>query len=106
MSDYIVECAKIIHASGLEYVMHAHGTNIVGDFGQICDLVAKCQEKIHGMGVKHVALYLRVHSRSDRQDVTLESFIKKVKDKFNEEVKNKGEQLHAATLESKGESQK
>ena len=75
----------MITASGLEHVMHAHGTNLIGEIDEIFALVKRCHEKIQReLGVKNCNFYLRIQSNllKDPKDLSVAAILKSVQDKM------------------------
>jgi uncharacterized protein (TIGR00106 family) len=46
VSQYVAECVQIIDQSGLEYELHAMGTIVEGELGQVLDLMRRCIEQV------------------------------------------------------------
>ena len=46
VSPYVARCLEIVEASGLDYRMHAMGTVIEGEWGQVFEVVTKCYEAL------------------------------------------------------------
>ena len=66
VSEYIAECERIIAAAGLEYRMHAYGTNIEGDWDAVFAVVKRCHERVHEMGSPRIHTNIKVGTRIDR----------------------------------------
>jgi uncharacterized protein YqgV (UPF0045/DUF77 family) len=70
-------------ASGMEHVLHGHGTNIIGELHDILALVEACQVKLQQeMGVQNCNFYLRIQSNLSKKDLSLASVMQSVKDKM------------------------
>jgi len=82
MLELLVEADKIIAESGLEYTLHAHGINLCGEFDDIYQITKRCEDHMHAKGVKHLIIFMRVHSRIDKPDLSLQSYLDSVKEKF------------------------
>ncbi len=46
VSQYVARCVEIIDRSGLSYELHAMGTIVEGDLGQVLDLMRQCIEDV------------------------------------------------------------
>jgi uncharacterized protein (TIGR00106 family) len=46
VSQYVARCVDLIDRSGLDYRLHAMGTEIEGDLGQLLDLLKQCIEAV------------------------------------------------------------
>jgi uncharacterized protein (TIGR00106 family) len=80
--ELLVDADKIIAESGLEYTLHAHGINLCGEFDDIYQITKRCEEQMHARGVKHLIIFMRVHSRIDKPDLSLQGYLDSVKEKF------------------------
>ena len=66
VSPYVREVKAIIEASGLTATMHANGTNIEGELGDICALAERCEAKLATMGVQRTFFTLIFSTRRDK----------------------------------------
>jgi uncharacterized protein (TIGR00106 family) len=46
VSPYVARCLEVIAASGLDYRLHAMGTTLEGELGQVLDAVRRCFEAL------------------------------------------------------------
>ncbi len=46
VSQYVARCVEIIERSGLSYELHAMGTIVEGELGQVLDLMRQCIEEV------------------------------------------------------------
>ncbi|MBI3839394.1 MAG: MTH1187 family thiamine-binding protein [Planctomycetia bacterium] len=46
VSKYVARCVDIIDKSGLDYRLHAMGTEVEGDVGPLLDLLTRCVEAL------------------------------------------------------------
>ena len=67
VSKYVVECQRILEASGLNHEMHSYGTNVEGEWDKVMAAVKQCHEKMHEMGAPRCGSTLRVGTRNDRE---------------------------------------
>ncbi len=66
VSDYVVECQKILQKAGLKTQLHAYGTNVEGDWDDVMAAVKACHEKVHDMGAPRITTTLKLGTRTDR----------------------------------------
>ena len=81
VSKYVAECQKILEKSGLNYKMHAYGTNVEGDWDKVFAAVKECHETIHKKGAPRISTTIRVGTRNDRNQ-TMDDKIKSVEEKL------------------------
>ena len=67
VSEYVVACHEVLKKAGLKTNLHAYGTNVEGDWGEVMDAVKACHEKVHGMGAPRISTTIRMGTRTDRQ---------------------------------------
>jgi uncharacterized protein (TIGR00106 family) len=82
VSKYIAEIQKILNQSGLNFKMHAYGTNIEGEWDEVFAVVKKCHQVVHEMGAPRISSSLRIGTRVDRMQ-TMEDKIKSVENKLD-----------------------
>lgn len=46
VSPYVARCLEVVAASGLDYRLHAMGTTVEGELGQVLDVVRRCFEAL------------------------------------------------------------
>ena len=49
VGEYVARCVDIIDKSGLDYQLHAMGTNVEGELDQVLDLLKRCTEEVAKM---------------------------------------------------------
>ncbi|GBC03257.1 hypothetical protein RclHR1_05030014 [Rhizophagus clarus] len=79
ITKYIVECQKVLIDSGLNFNMHANGTNIEGRYDQVVSTIGKCIDKMHEMGIPRCDTNIRLNTRTDKS-ITIEDSIRVVND--------------------------
>ena len=67
VSKYVAECQRIFEAAGLDYQMHAYGTNVEGDWDAVMAALRRCHERIHEMGAPRITSSMRLGTRVDRE---------------------------------------
>ena len=81
VSEYIVECEKILTEAGLKTQMHAYGTNMEGEWDEVFAAIKRCHEHVHEMGVPRITTTIKLGTRTDREQ-TMEDKIRSVQDKL------------------------
>ncbi|MBC8401516.1 MAG: MTH1187 family thiamine-binding protein [Candidatus Marinimicrobia bacterium] len=67
VSKYVAECEKILAAAGLEFKLHAYGTNIEGEWDDVFNAIHVCHKRVHEMGAPRISSTLRFGTRTDRE---------------------------------------
>ncbi len=81
VSDYIVECERILTAAGLKTQLHAYGTNIEGEWDEVFAAIKLCHERVHEMGAPRITSTIRLGTRTDRKQ-TMEDKVRSVQEKL------------------------
>jgi len=84
LSDYIATCVRVLQESGLQCQLHAHGTNVEGDWENLCFALYRCFESLQQQNVRRISLWLKVEMRSDREP-SLEAAVRSVEAKLRSE---------------------
>ena len=82
VSEYIVECERLIRDAGLDAQLHPYGTVIEGEWDAVMDVVKQCHEKVHAMGAPRISTSMRVGTRVDRPQ-TMQDKLDSVTDKLD-----------------------
>ncbi len=77
VSRFVAACQTVLQDAGLNYQMHAYGTNIEGEWDEVFAAVKRCHDVVHEMGAPRVSSSLRVGTRTDR-DQSMEDKIRSV----------------------------
>ena len=67
LSKYVAACERILADAGLEPKLHAHGSNVEGEWDAVMGALRNCLETVHGMGAPRIATFLKISSRTDRE---------------------------------------
>jgi uncharacterized protein (TIGR00106 family) len=67
LSKYVAVCEQILEESGLSYELHANGTNLEGEWGQVMRAIQTCHERLHEMGVPRISTQIKLGTRTDRK---------------------------------------
>jgi uncharacterized protein (TIGR00106 family) len=71
----------VLEDAGLEYQLHAYGTNIEGDWDDVMAAVKRCHEVVHEMGAPRISSSMRLGTRIDREQ-SIQDKIQSVADKL------------------------
>ncbi|MCW8126319.1 MTH1187 family thiamine-binding protein [Microbulbifer halophilus] len=83
VGDYIAECQNVLREAGLEYQLHAYGTNIEGEWDQVMAAIKRCHERVHAMGAPRISSSVKLGTRTDREQ-TLQDKIDSVESKLDQ----------------------
>ncbi len=75
ISKEIALCEKILQDHGLKTELHALGTNIEGEFSEICKAIEECHRQVHQSGRVRIYSILKIVSSLEGES----SFEEKVK---------------------------
>ena len=81
LSEYIVECQRVLKAAGLKTELHAYGTVIEGEWDDVFAAVKACHEAVHAKGAPRITTTIKVGTRVDRAQ-TMEEKVSSVKDRL------------------------
>jgi uncharacterized protein (TIGR00106 family) len=81
LSEYVAACERILSAAGLDPRLHAHGTNVEGEWDVVFAAVRRCVETVHAMGAPRVSTHLKISTRVDRE-VSGDAMVKSVREKM------------------------
>lgn len=83
LSSYVAACERVLTEAGLTTRLHAHGTNIEGEWDEVFAAVRRCHEVVHAMGAPRIATTIRLGTRTDRPQ-TLDDKVRSVEAKLAE----------------------
>jgi uncharacterized protein (TIGR00106 family) len=67
-SEEITVALGILRETGLPVLLHAHGTNIEGDYETIVKAVERIHDALHARGLHRVTTTITLSSRDDARD--------------------------------------
>jgi uncharacterized protein (TIGR00106 family) len=67
VSKYVALCQQVLEDAGLNYRLHAYGTNIEGGYDQVFAAIKACHEKIHAEGAPRISTTIKLGTRIDRE---------------------------------------
>ena len=82
VSKYVAACQQVLSEAGLDFTLHAYGTNIEGEWDAVFAAVKKCHETVHALGAPRITTTLKVGTRTDR-DQSMADKIQSVRDKLD-----------------------
>ena len=66
LSPYVAACVKVLKSAGLKTNIHAHGTNVEGEWDAVFGAIKRCHEVVHQMGVVRISTSIKVGTRTDK----------------------------------------
>jgi uncharacterized protein (TIGR00106 family) len=66
LSKYVAVCERILAEAGLNYTLHANGTNVEGEWDQVFGAIRSCHEEIHAMGAPRIHTEIKFGTRTDK----------------------------------------
>jgi uncharacterized protein (TIGR00106 family) len=82
LSPYVAECQRVLERSGLDYQMHANGTNVEGEWDQVFAAIRDCHQALHDMGAPRISTTIKAGTRTDRQE-TMADKIRSVEEELS-----------------------
>ena len=82
VSKYVAECQRVLAASGLNFRMHAYGTNVEGEWEAVMGAIRSCHERVHEMGAPRISTSIRLGTRTDR-DQSMDDKLRSVADELD-----------------------
>ena len=58
---------QVLVDSGLQVALHAYGTNVEGELGDILDAVRRVHETLHAEGVVRLSTAIKLGTRTDKE---------------------------------------
>ena len=83
VSEYVAEAYQVLADAGLDARLHAHGTNIEGEYEAVMAAVKRCHERLHALGAPRILTTLKIGSRIDKEQTTddkIEAVRRRLKD--------------------------
>lgn len=81
LSEYIVECTKVLREAGLKTQLHPYGTIIEGEWDDVFAAVKRCHEAVHAKGAPRITSTIKVGTRVDRVQ-TMEEKVQSVEQRL------------------------
>jgi uncharacterized protein (TIGR00106 family) len=67
--DEVKRAHAVLQDSGLNAQLHAYGTNVEGELGEIFDAVRRVHETLHAEGTVRLSTFLKIGTRTDKEPV-------------------------------------
>lgn len=80
VSKYVAACHAVFEEAGLTTRLHAYGTNIEGELGEILQAVERCHLLVHELGAPRITTTIKLGTRVDRCQ-TMDDKVESVKRK-------------------------
>lgn len=81
LSRYVAACERVFAEAGLEAQLHAHGTNLEGEWEQVFAAIRRAVETVHEMGAPRVSTHLKIGTRTDRE-TSMDDAVRSVREKL------------------------
>jgi uncharacterized protein (TIGR00106 family) len=66
VGKYVAACERVLQEAGLQPQLHAHGTNVEGEWQAVFDGLQRCHQVVHELGAPRVHTTVRLGTRTDR----------------------------------------
>ena len=81
LSEYVAACERVLAGTDLDTQLHAHGTNIAGEWDEVFDAIRRCIETVHEMGVPRITTLIKLGTRTDREP-DMDAMVRSVRSKL------------------------
>ncbi len=58
---------QVLVDSGLHVELHANGTNMEGELGDVLDAIRRVHETLHAEGTARIATFVKLGTRTDKE---------------------------------------
>jgi len=82
LSSYVAACERVVAERGLKGTLHAHGTNVEGEWDEVLGAIRACVETVHGMGAPRLSTWVKLGTRTDRER-TMQEMVESVRAKLD-----------------------
>nr|WP_320132537.1 MTH1187 family thiamine-binding protein [uncultured Holophaga sp.] len=65
-SPYVAEIERYLATTGLNFELHANGTNIEGEWDAVLAAIKGCHERLHALGVPRIQTTVSLGTRTDK----------------------------------------
>lgn len=62
----VMRAHEILEESGLNITLHANGSNLEGELGDVLDTVRRAIETLHDEGVVRLSSHIKIGTRTDK----------------------------------------
>jgi uncharacterized protein (TIGR00106 family) len=67
LSKYVAVCEEVLQERAIKHQLHANGTNLEGEWGEVMPAIYECIERIHSLGVPRISTSIKIGTRTDRE---------------------------------------
>ncbi len=89
ISKYVAACERVLREAGMEFRLHACGTNIEGEWDAVFAAIKRCHETVHELGAPRISTTIKVGTRIDREQ-TMADKVRSVEEKLEAGDEGKG----------------
>jgi uncharacterized protein (TIGR00106 family) len=82
LSPYVAACERVLTEAGLDPQLHAHGSNVEGDWDTVMAALKRCHEVLHEMGVPRISMHVKLGTRTDKE-ISMDAAVRSVRDKLS-----------------------
>jgi uncharacterized protein (TIGR00106 family) len=83
LSPFVAACERVFAEAGLEGELHAHGTNVEGEWDVVMGAVRRALEVVHEMGAPRISTHLKLGTRTDKE-ISMDAAVRSVRSKLEE----------------------
>jgi uncharacterized protein (TIGR00106 family) len=62
----VMRAHELLEESGLNLTLHANGSNLEGDLGDVLDTIRRAIETLHEEGVVRLSSHIKIGTRTDK----------------------------------------
>jgi uncharacterized protein (TIGR00106 family) len=77
LAAYVATCERVLAEAGLKIQLHANGTAIEGEWGEVFAAIEACHQALHAMGCPRLFTSVSINTRVDH-DQSLEDKVERV----------------------------
>jgi uncharacterized protein (TIGR00106 family) len=81
LSPYVAACERVLTEAGLAPELHAHGSNVEGDWDTVMAALKRCHEVLHEMGAPRISTYVKLGTRTDKE-ISMSAAVESVRAKL------------------------
>jgi uncharacterized protein (TIGR00106 family) len=67
LSKYVAICEVVLQERAIKHELHANGTNLEGEWGEVMSAIQECHERLHRLGVPRIVTTIKIATRTDRE---------------------------------------
>jgi uncharacterized protein (TIGR00106 family) len=66
IAKYIATVQRTLNTFDIKFSLHACGTNLEGEWDEVCNAIKRCHEVLHEEGVVRIQSTIRIGTRTDK----------------------------------------